>query len=75
MLHAADDAADENAQKAIAASVKRQAVKSKTVTEAGVELTVEVRLAGAETAFVNDLKKIPGVADVTLVSYNGDYMA
>ena len=75
VLHAADDAAEDNVQKAIAASVKRQAVKSKTVTAAGVELTVEVRLAGAETAFVNDLKMIPGVADETLVSCNGDYMA
>ena len=75
VLHAENDAAEDNAQKAIAASVKRQALKSKTVTEAGVELTVEVRLAGAESAFVNDLRKIPGVADVTLVSYNGDYMA
>ena len=75
VLHAADDAAEDNVQKALAASVKRQALKSKTVTAAGVEMTVEVRLAGAETAFVNDLRKIPGVADVTLVSYNGDYMA
>ena len=75
VLHAETDAAEENARKAIEASVKRQALKSKTVTEAGVELTVEVRLTGAESAFVNDLKKIPGVADVTLVSYNGDYMA
>ena len=75
VLHAENDAAEENAQKAIAASVKRQALKSKTVTAAGTELTVEVRLAGTESAFVNDLRKIPGVADVTLVSYNGDYMA
>lgn len=75
VLHAENDAAEENAQKAIAASVKRMALKSKTVTAGGVELTVEVRLAGAENAFVNDLRKIPGVADVTLVSYNGDYMA
>ena len=75
VLHVSDDAAEENVQKTIAASVKRQAVKSKTVTDAGVELTVEVRLVGAETAFVNDLKKISGVSDVTLVSYNGDYMA
>ena len=74
VLHAENDAAEENAQKAIAASVKRQALKSKTVTAAGTELTVEVRLAGTESAFVNDLRKIPGVADVTLVSYNGDYM-
>ena len=75
VLHTENDAAEDNAQKQIAASVKRQALKSKTVTAAGVELTVEVRLAGNETAFVNDLRKIAGVSDVTLVSYNGDYMA
>ena len=75
ILHAENDAAEENAQKAIAASVKRQALKSKTVTAGGAELTVEVRLSGTESAFVNDLRKIPGIADVTLVSYNGDYMA
>lgn len=75
VLHAADDAAEDAACKAIASSVKKQAVKSKTVTDAGIELTVEVRLAGGESTFVNGLKKIPGIADVTLVSYNGDYMA
>lgn len=75
VLHAKDDAAEANACKQIAASVKKQVIKSKTVTDAGVELTVEVRLANGEAAFVNALKKIPGVADVTLVSYNGDYMA
>ena len=75
VLHAKDDAAEADACKQIAASVKKQVIKSKTVTDAGVELTVEVRLANGEAAFVNALQKLPGVSDVTLVSYNGDYMA
>lgn len=75
VLHAKDDAVEEAAQKQIAASVKKQAVKAKTVTAAGIELTVEVRLANGESAFVNALKNIDGISDVTLVSYNGDYMA
>lgn len=75
VLHAKDDAAEEAAVKQIAASVKKQAVKAKTVTAAGIELTVEVRLANGESAFVNALKNIAGISDVTLVSYNGDYMA
>ena len=75
VLHAKDDAAEEAAQKQIAASVKKQAVKAKTVTAAGIELTVEVRLVNGESAFVNALKNIDGISDVTLVSYNGDYMA
>ncbi len=75
ILHAADDAAEAEAAAEITKCVRRQAVKSKTVTGAGIELTVEIRLVKGETAFVNTLKAIPGVADVTLVSYNGDYMA
>lgn len=75
VLHAADDASETAAVAEIAKSVKRRAVKAKTVTDAGIELTVEIRLLGGETAFVNALKGISGVTDVTLVSYNGDYMA
>ncbi len=75
VLHANGDAAEAAAAAEIAKSVKRQAVRAKTVTGTGVELTVEVRLASGETTFVNALRAIDGVEDVTLVSYNGDYMA
>lgn len=75
VLHAVNDAAEKKASELIASSVKRQSLKSKTVSAAGAELTVEVRLAGEETGFVNALNAIEGVSDVTLVSYNGDYMA
>ena len=53
---------------------KKQAVKTKTVTPDGMELTVEVRLRENSTAFVNSLAAIPGVTRTALVSYNGDYM-
>ena len=56
-------------------SVERFVVKSKTVTVAGVELTAEIRMKDAETDFVNRLHDIAGVNDVTLVSYNGEYMS
>lgn len=56
-------------------SVKRQAVKSKTISEAGIELTIEVRLKEMTTAFVNKISALEGVYHAILVSYNGDYMA
>ena len=40
----------------------------------GVELTVEIRLPGMTTNFVNEISALPGVRDAVLVSYNGDYM-
>ena len=56
-------------------SVKRYAIKTKTVNAAGIELTAEIRLKDAATAFVNRMNEISDVENTTLVSYNGEYMA
>jgi uncharacterized membrane protein YhiD involved in acid resistance len=48
-------------------------LKSKTVRKDMTEMTVELRLRDDNTAFVNALSEIEGVADVTLVNYRGDY--
>jgi hypothetical protein len=50
-------------------------LKSKTVTQNGVEITMEVRLPGENTSLVNDFLRINGVYDATLVSFQGDYGA
>lgn len=70
-----DETAEEEALELIEKEVKRFAVKSKTVNQSGIELTAEIRLKDAATAFVNRLEEIKNVGEVTLVSYNGDYMA
>jgi uncharacterized membrane protein YhiD involved in acid resistance len=56
-------------------NVKRYNVKSKTVTDQNIELSVELRIKTGEIEFVNKLKSIPGVVNAMLVSYNGDYAA
>jgi len=56
-------------------SVKRHRIKSKTVSDSGMELTYEVRLKENSTKFVGLVKEIQGVRSVALVSYNGDYMS
>lgn len=55
--------------------VKKQVLKSKTVSKDGIELTLEVRLLGEESDFVNEAAGVEGVTNAVLVSYNGDYMA
>lgn len=52
----------------------RCSVKSKTARENAVELTVEIRLRGGNTDFINEIAKLSGVSSAVLVSYNGDYM-
>lgn len=69
----------EQAEQAALALLKetapRYAVKTKTVTADGIELTAELRTKGEDTAFVNRILALQGVSSATLVSYNGEYLS
>lgn len=56
-------------------NVKKQVLKSKTVSKNGIEMTLEVRLKGDDSDFVNAVSEAEGVENAVLVSYNGDYMS
>lgn len=73
VLSCANAAAEAEAMKAIAAGVAHSSVKAKTVTAAGIELSIEVTLKGDETAFVTDLCAMDGIAAASLVTYNGQF--
>lgn len=59
----------------LARGAKKTALKSKTVTGEGVELTLEVRLINNNTDFMGEVYQLDGITQATLVSYNGDYMS
>ncbi|MGD1822147.1 MAG: DUF4956 domain-containing protein [Pleomorphochaeta sp.] len=48
-------------------------LKSKTISRGLIELTVEVKLSGMGTDFIQDISEIEGVSNVSLVSYNGEF--
>ena len=73
-IQCADQASERAAVDFLKEQVQRCTVKSKTVQPGSVELNLEVRLKGDDTAFVNTLAGLPGVRSAVLVSYNGDYM-
>lgn len=75
IVNCRDEKAQEEALAMAKKSVERFAVKAKTVNGGGIELTAEIRIKDASTSFVNRMNGIDGVSDVTLVSYNGEYMA
>ncbi len=75
IMNCTDEGAEETALNLTEKAVERFVVKSKTVNAGGIELTAEIRMKDAETSFVNRLGDIDGVSDVTLVSYNGEYMS
>lgn len=73
IISAEDENAERRAVDFSASHLKKSMVKSKTVSASGVELTMEVRLAG-DTSFINSLSQIEGIKNAVLVSYNGEYM-
>ncbi len=75
VLNLQDEKAEEAALNIMKQGVEQYAVKSKTVNAAGIELTAELRTKDAATAFINRIHDVPGVDNVTLVSYNGEYMS
>jgi len=75
ILNCQDENAENTALSLMKESVKKYAVKSKTVNAQGIEFTAEIRMKDGETAFVNRLNEIAGVENATLVSYNGEYMS
>ncbi len=75
VVSCADKNAEETAYEIIQSDAKKSAVRSKSVTKAGTELTYEVRLKNENTDFVNKISSCSGVNNVVLVSYNGEYMS
>ncbi len=62
-----DEAAEDDIQQLLRATVKHRRLRSKTVTRASTEMTVEVRLDERQSLVANVLN-IEGVYDATLVS-------
>ena len=75
VLSCADEGAETAALELLGRNTAHWQVKSKTVTATGIELTAELRARDASTAFVNEISRLPGVGNATLVSYNGEYLS
>lgn len=73
VVSCANAEAEAAVMKAIAEAVTSSSIKAKTVTAAGIELSVEVTLKNDETAFVTGLCALDGVATASLVTYNGQF--
>lgn len=74
IIHCESDETEHEVWEQLKEKVKKSLLKSKTVSTAGIELTVEVRLKDGECEFVNHIGKLMGVSNAVLVSYHGDYM-
>ncbi|MEM2099444.1 MAG: DUF4956 domain-containing protein [Candidatus Bathyarchaeia archaeon] len=60
------------AEAAIQQALPKHKLRSRTVTPTGVELMVEVRMKSKDTPKIDNFLKIPGVKDVSIVSYTAE---
>ena len=70
-----NEKAEESALSVLKSNTEHYIVKSKTITQNGIELTAELRTKDISTNFVNRITDLPDVDNATLVSYNGEYMS
>jgi uncharacterized membrane protein YhiD involved in acid resistance len=75
IVNCGNEQAEKSAIELLEKEVAKYIVKSKTVNDAGIELTAEVRVKDKTTDFVNRVNEIKGVSGATLVTFNGDYMS
>ena len=75
VLNCENEEAENTATELLKNTVKKYRIKSKTVNVDGIELTTELKIKDDKMAFVNQMNKITGVKNATLVSYNGVYMS
>lgn len=73
VIHCNNTDTEKRVIESLRSRVRKCVVKSKTVTSESVELHYEIRLKSEDTSFINELQIMPGISDVVLVSYNGDY--
>lgn len=73
VLNLNDDEAEKSALEIIRSKTKKTLIKTKTVSQSGIELIIEVRLLDMSAKLINELFTVKGVNNATLVSYNGDY--
>ncbi len=74
VLNCLNEAAENAVIALVSGNTEHYIVKSKTINENGIELTLELRTKNASTGFVNRIHEVQGVRNATLVSYNGEYM-
>ena len=51
----------------------RYQIKSKTVRQNDIELAIEIAVKNDNTSFMDEVKSLPSVKDITLIQYDGEY--
>lgn len=75
VVNCTNQTTENNVKALLSSKVEKSIIKSKSVSQRGIELNIEIRLKSDDTSFINDIAGINGVENAVMVSYNGDYMS
>ena len=74
VINMENDENENEVNETIVSETKKSLLKTKSISTSGVQLIYEVRIKDGATDFINNLGSCKGITDVSLVSYNGEYM-
>ena len=74
VVHCSTEEEEQEVLSFVKKNVKKYSLKSKSIVPGNIELNYEIRIKDQSTGFINQLADLPGVSNVVMVSYNGDYM-
>lgn len=72
LVHYTGDGIDDKVRRALGTTPYQ--IKSKTMRKLDVEMAIEVRVKRGKLGFLDQIRMMEQVNDVTLVQYNGDYI-
>jgi uncharacterized membrane protein YhiD involved in acid resistance len=72
LIHYTGEGVDDTIRRALGTNPYQ--IKSKTMRKQDVEMAVEVRVKKGRLGFLDQIRSLEQVSDVTLVQYNGDYI-
>ena len=72
VIQLSDSSKEESILNGIKQKTEKLSIKSKTVSEAGTEITLEAKMKENQTSFMNELQEDSGVTRATLVAYDQD---
>ena len=70
VIQITDATEEERILKKINEETDRVSIKSKTVSDSGIEITLEAKLVGEQTGFINQLQSDNAITRATIVAYD-----
>lgn len=70
VIQLTDATEEERILKKINEETDRVSIKSKTVSDSGIEITLEAKLSGHQTGFINQLQSDNAITRATIVAYD-----